>query len=801
MLKESSLRAYYKRHNVQPKAQEYIELLRNSDPARMVGTHGLSNVCTWYQSCKMGHTIQAESRTGEFGYVIEFEYDLEVIEYWDQVTPIMVTRTIKNGTKRKGSYTSDFLVLTTSGPKVVEVKPEKEIRKLLQKNPEDWQETSDGIIYLPAKDAFTELGLEFRVYSTKSLIPIRTSNIQMLLQAGQSEDKITPDIIARLNTIMSKHAWITIADLAEKLKVIDLTVILQLINKGELHCLIDKELLSMPKTAWVSKSKYVLRITDSIRQKHRKKYEFKTGDEEVSLYIVPTKKQAERALEALARVDSGESSRSVRRYIKLIEEGTMKGLTRFQSVIPKINQSGNKTERISKLAKDYLIKYIEEEYPTAKRTGHKKAYAQYKNAARKTHLGYDEVSYPTFRKYCNLADQDKIAFAQGGRRLANAVANPSNVEDRELRAIVPFEKASLDHGLAKIKLVLVKSNGKVYTARPWVTALVDNATKMILAIWVSFKSPSTRSCAMVLRQCVRRHGKLPNSIVVDRGSDFRSVYFNALLANYGVAPIMRPAAHSRYGSEVERFFGEFKSQWLSMRPGNFSSVYNARSVSSSHSPDAEAVMTIESFLEELSEFIEWRNSTVIGGNAESPSVIFNRKSAQYPCMGKKIIVDEAFAIATAVGAKKYTVDPARGIHINDLRYWHSDLKKTANLRKKVEVRIEPEDPYRVYALIEGKWVTCYASGEQVFQACDPITRIAESMRILEGRNLRDKAKSDAEQILVEKVCLADERIEHKAKIEEERKRTYAEVEEESLFSNLKSMTRKKLEVSSWGDLL
>lgn len=798
MLNDSELQSYYKQHNVQDRAQRYIESIRNSDPSRMVGAHARTNVCTWYPSQKMGQTIQAESRTAEFGYVIEFEYDSDVLEYWDQLTPILVTRTIKNGVKRKGTYTPDFLILTTTGPVVIEVKTEKEIRKLIKKNPDDWKETSDGVIYLPAQNAFSELGLEHRVYSSGSLNPIRTANLQLLLQAQQSENKLTADITEKINSVMEKYAWITIANLAEQLNLVDLTVILQLINKGDLYCLIDKELLSVPESAWLSKSESVLQINNNIRQENRRKYELDPGDEPVDIDKVPTEKQAVRALQALARVDSGEKSRSVRRYIKQIEEGAKQGLSRFQSLIPGIDNSGNKSERINKYVNEFLIKYIEKDYPTAKRTGRGKAYAQYKKAAKKNHPEYDAVSYPTFRKYCDKADQYSIAMAQGGRRLANSIASPSDVQDRELKALLPFEKASLDHSLAKIKLILVKSNGNTYTARPWVTALVDNATRVILAIWISFKNPSTRSCAMAIRQCVRRHGKLPNSIVVDRGADFRSVYFNALLANYGVAPIMRPAAHSRYGSEVERFFGEFKSQWLSMRPGNFSSAYNARSVSSSHSPDAEATMTIETFIEELSEFIEWRNSTIIGGNTESPAMIFERKSSQYPSMGKIVIDDESFTVATAVDARQYTVDPARGIHINDHRYWHSDLKKTANLRKKVEVRIEPEDPYRVYALVEGKWVTCYASGEQVFQACDPVTRLAESMRVLEGRFMRDKAKNDAEQILVEKVCVADEKIVQKARIEKEKQTSESVVEVTSLFRQLKSTAKKKLEVSTWG---
>ena len=36
----------------------------------------------------------------------------------------------------------------------------------------------------------------------------------------------------------------------------------------------------------------------------------------------------------------------------------------------------------------------------------------------------------------------------------------------------------------------------------------------------------------VLRECVRRHGRLPQIAVVDGGKEFESLYFETLLARY-----------------------------------------------------------------------------------------------------------------------------------------------------------------------------------------------------------------------------------------------------------------------------
>ena len=50
---------------------------------------------------------------------------------------------------------------------------------------------------------------------------------------------------------------------------------------------------------------------------------------------------------------------------------------------------------------------------------------------------------------------------------------------------------------------------------------------------------------MVIRECVRRNQRLPQILVVDGGSDFNSVYFEALLAYYNITKLERPAADPR----------------------------------------------------------------------------------------------------------------------------------------------------------------------------------------------------------------------------------------------------------------
>ena len=52
----------------------------------------------------------------------------------------------------------------------------------------------------------------------------------------------------------------------------------------------------------------------------------------------------------------------------------------------------------------------------------------------------------------------------------------------------------------------------------------------MLAVHLTFDPRSYRSAMMIVRECVRRHGRLPQMLVLDGGKEFDSMYFETLLA-------------------------------------------------------------------------------------------------------------------------------------------------------------------------------------------------------------------------------------------------------------------------------
>jgi putative transposase len=262
------------------------------------------------------------------------------------------------------------------------------------------------------------------------------------------------------------------------------------------------------------------------------------------------------------------------------------------------------------------------------------AHRLYVEGAKIRHPTFAPITKPTFKAMAARIRQI-AAKARGGLRAENAAASPTDVEDRAMTPTRPFEVAAVDHCLLKVYCVLLRTEEYVYVCRPWITVLRDLYTGEPLAWWVSFSDPSRRAIAMVIRSCLRRHGRLPETIQVDRGSDFRSVYQSSICAHFGIHLAIRPTTNSRFGGKIERIFNTFKTMWLDLRPGNCTDIRKLRSLSGSHHPANLPCLTLPSLLAEIGDFFSWFCTQKLE-QAATPSLLRNEGLARFPFSGKSM---------------------------------------------------------------------------------------------------------------------------------------------------------------------
>lgn len=370
---------------------------------------------------------------------------------------------------------------------------------------------------------------------------------------------------------------------------------------------------------------------------------------------------------------------------------------------------------------------------------------------------------------------------------------------RQLKAELGWQRAAVDHYLADIYLVFFDSDDSPHVMKPWVSAMIDLATGCVLAFSISFRSPSRRSVAKVMRDCVRRHGLLPREIIVDRGSDFRSVYFAALLSHCKMELVLRPSSHSRYGGEVEGLFGEFKKQWLSQRPGNTADFKEARGVDGKMKPSKLAVLTPHDFYRELEAFISWRDSRPRGLDLCSPRIKLATHMREYPFVGIRQAYNDEYLLATSVDSNDYKLDFQRGIHIGGMWYWTPGLAQLRGKRGSLEVRVDPENPHVVYGLVGNCWTPCYSSRINRYSAQDPISQWVDGLIALDAFNARQKVKQQADEEVVRIIRAMTDSSQPQAKsrvavlpVDEQ-----PDLAEDSVFDLLKVAEIHSLETESW----
>lgn len=704
------------------KARAYFIERAHEGPSRKVGRYTKGNVRVQYPSRSMGHSTNCESRTQEQAFYIRAEADPYVIAYFDQPPQVEVTAHDKNGRKRCQPYTPDSLLLTKDGLVVVEVKPADKVHELYCSRPQDWISLDGHAQFQPAVDYFEKLGIVHVVWSPPPGSANFTANLELLGQLPSTEPSSNhPDAVTLLNTLESVRCA-TIHQLVKSCQLTDLTGLFLLIRDKRVISSIHESLLTDIHSTLVSISGNELDIAKMAQ------CEFNAiGNAPTNLVSGPALAvhgDLQEAMRKLAVAESISNTRSRRRYRLAIKKGAATGLTPLQSLLPQrkaqSDADGRKKPKRSRIVLDFLKTYIKERIDDIRRTLVSTAYAEYRTDALAFHPDSPPVSLPTFKCYLGQKDQVVQSQKRGGTRLANAKKPPTQVPERAIKASRPFQAATADHYKVDLFCEAIRDSTDQYVASPYLSVLVDIATSYVLAIWLSFANPSRSTCAALLRQCARIHGLWPEAIIVDRGSDFQSVYLESVLADKSIAKIDRPVSDPRYGSEAERFFQGLRSQSLNHLPGNYVYVRDNRTVSSSHHAKKAQLLDLRELIEQCATYAAWRNHHSISSHHYSPSLLLEQGLSQFSFSGKRVVVDDSFYVATAVDDKRYKLDRQRGLHIPPFHYSSPPLFRTTESH--VSVRIDPENPYLVYAYVSDQWVPCLASAYPSFSSASDTGR-------------------------------------------------------------------------------
>lgn len=537
MFTDADLWTWYARVEVSEQTRAVIDHIRSSDPARRVGG-GCRNVSGRYPSRKMGVTIQFESHRVELAAVHELEHDPDVLEYFDQPPRFKLDYKSVDGRRLGVLHTADYFVIRQSAAGWEECKTEEELLRLNERNSNRYARNEGGNWVCPPGEAHaTALGLYYRVRSSRDIDWVYQRNVLFLEDYWRVENTIAP---ANRETVLA-HVGATPGILLDQL--LDATA--SLVSRDDVYSLIASGAIyvDLHHAPFSEASKVAVFVSKDSARKESSGTPPTTiaadagitkrlvGGNERELQIANNRLQ--HVLGYLADPQTATEgqipARTLRRWVALYRKAERELGSGYLGLLP-LPPHGNSTRKLPEETWELMNQVIATDYETVKQ---KTRYASW--IALKLACNKRGVHTPSFKTF-SLAVGHRAGFEQTLKRRGHRAAYEQEEFYWALESTTPrhgdrpFEIAHIDHTELDVETVC-RRTGKVL-GRPWMTLLTDAFSRRILAVYLTFDPPSYRSCMMVLRECVRRHARLPQIAVVDGGKEFQSTYFETLLARY-----------------------------------------------------------------------------------------------------------------------------------------------------------------------------------------------------------------------------------------------------------------------------
>jgi len=729
----------------------------------------------------MGSTIQFESHKVELAFIREYEFAPNVLEYYDQPEPIKISYRTVSGRLVTTLTTPDFFVIHNDGTAGwEECKTEEELKQLAEKS-ERFVRDEDKKWRCPSGEEYAaRYGLYFRVRSSSEINWIFQRNLEYLsdylLPHKQTVNSPAEPFI---KAIVTCKQGILLSDLIRNAEPYTSDDILQMIASNtlyvnlHLHALSEQdrtpvytdmnhvsELQTSPtprqnisavnleagaQITWDGKLFQIVNMGDGniwvnndqgqLTSIEYDRFEnlvrigaivsFETQDDINEICRILKSKHPESYVKAterynaiagyLAGTDTTNKTRTLRRWLKNYKDAESIYGNGFLGLFDGTDQKGNRLLKLPTESYKIMQTCIEEQFLSSTGIQPLTVYGHYCNQCRKSNV--IAASFKTFTVKLKQLDPVTTESKRKGPRVAYQLeefyweldlTTPRHGER-------PFEIAHIDHTELDIELVDSKTWNNL--GRPWLTLMTDSCSRRILAYVLSFESPSYRACMLAMRECVRRHNRLPQTLVADNGAEFRSIYYEQLMAFHKITKKNRPKAKARYGAVLERLFGTTNTQFIHALTGNTKIMRNVRQVSKSFNPKNLAAWTFAALQERIGEYFsevyEQLDHPALG---ESPIKAFERGLANHGMRPTRFIrYDDAFIFSTLPSTPKghAKVIRSRGIKINNMYYWHEALRNAVD--SSVPVRYDPYDIASAYALIKGQWVHCRSQNYSILK--------------------------------------------------------------------------------------
>ncbi|MEX3669393.1 DDE-type integrase/transposase/recombinase [Paraburkholderia phenoliruptrix] len=274
----------------------------------------------------------------------------------------------------------------------------------------------------------------------------------------------------------------------------------------------------------------------------------------------------------------------------------------------------------------------------------------------------------------------------------------------------PLERVEVDN--TPLDILVIDSSTGLLLGRPWITAMIDAYSRMVVGIHISFRKPN----ALTVLRCLK-HAVLPKNYVNDRfktvngewkayglihqlvcdnGLEFHARDVDMACADLGIHVIYCPTRSPQMKGRIERFLKTLNYGLVHLQPGTTFANYEKRHA---YDSEAKAVVTLEALHEIVHRWvIDIYSVTYHRGILTTPQQKWDEGIAKFPPK----LPPSIDIVNIYLGESKKRVLTKNGIEVNSLQYASPALE---NLRRRcgdieVTVRGDPDNLGTIFVLDE-----------------------------------------------------------------------------------------------------
>jgi putative transposase len=678
-----------------------LEEMIEESGKRKVGKGALKNVATIFASIKCQASRITESHTVEQLFAYECELDPGVLGYWCQVPCPGVVRTTVSGRRHVSGPTLDFLVFREDRVTLVECKAISWLKEQSKLGDSEWVEDHGRWHNVALQQYCDDLGIELLVYAAPEPPAIYKQNLELCVASlrsslSEADSRLAGRVIYRLS-----KGGASLARLFEELPGFDVRVAVAMLARGLVYAPLRSHSIDDVQdfVLYPDKMRADLQDLNDLDVLCGKLAQ----PNDLSPLTVASRACLARATSRAATVTAiafGDikGSAKMRRLTERVTADVDTGKDLVAACLPNYKNCGNRVPRLTSAQRDMLEYLVEGVWNKGLvRTPGEVFLAMGPEATRR---GISPIGRTTLYKMIRAAGNWKNALHRRGMRGYQAARDRGDPRYKTQPPLAYGHTIHIDSSRFDAKIApdivrrLPSSYGTFYVA-------VDAQSDECMAYAFIFGPARTDGLALLMRDLVRRHRRLPMVIHMDRGSENLSTWAKTFFA--GITSLrISPTAGSKYNGIAENLIKQVNNQVADRIPGNTRNDKEGRGADGRLKSIKQMKLAFLAIIELIESYLFVDRQATRRATGMTRMEHKAEALATYGEVGIPTVYDEDFIYRTSV---PITVEKSciqrEGIRLSEGLYSCPELLVKLRTCKVQEVRLDPATAAYVFVRIDG----------------------------------------------------------------------------------------------------